>query len=131
MASSRGYSSLWKSSAGKSRKCLPREQKEIVVSSRLARDMQVKTLLREIAHAVSDPCGMSTDTDAEEVVAEGAAYLAAAQLGLDTSTYSLGYVAGWGRDLKKILAAGDRMMAVAGKILERLESVESPALVAV
>ncbi len=97
------------------------QDKRIVVSSVLARDMQVKTLLHEMAHALSDPDGVAADSAIQEVVAEGAAHLVAGHLGLDTAAYSVGYVAAWGKDLEKILEAGDRMISVAGQILDRLE----------
>ncbi len=97
---------------------------EIVVSPHLPGNMRIKTLLHEIAHAVAHGRDGEYRDDAYsmgEVVAEGAAFLAAAQLGLDTAEYSLGYVASWGKDLKAILAAGEKMMRVARQIIERVE----------
>lgn len=99
-------------------------QNEIVISPALAGNMKIKTLLHEIAHAVAhgkDGEYRGDEYRIGEVVAEGAAFLAAAQLGLDTAGYSLGYIAGWGKDLKTILAAGEKMMRVARKIIEQIE----------
>ena len=54
------------------------------------------------------------------------AYIVTASLGLDTSAYSFGYVAGWqGGDTDKareaIKASGGRIQRAAGEILTALE----------
>ena len=77
--------------------------KSIVVSSEVSDAQAVKTLIHEAAHAV-----LHTDAEGKgdaghyilhrgvcEVEAESVAYVIAGLLGLDTSGYSVGYVATW------------------------------------
>jgi len=102
---------------------------EIVLGEHLSPAMRTKVLLHELSHYFAGHGsgeGGEEERDMMEVVAEGAAFLAAEALGLDTSSYSLGYVAGWGRDFKKILSAGRRIFEVAEKVLVLAEE-ESPA----
>ena len=87
---------------------------------------QVKTLAHEIGHALlhnpNDQIGRNT----RDLEAESTAYVVCASLGLDTSDYSLGYVADWsGGDAEKtreaIKASGGRVHQASQKILDGLE----------
>jgi hypothetical protein len=44
--------------------------------------------------------------------------------GLDTSGYSFPYIAGWGEDIKKILAWGSAVQKVASRIIDAVEKEE-------
>lgn len=75
------------------------QKQEIVVSADRPKAQQIKTIIHEIGHMFAhnrdeymkcdDPRGL------REVEAESIAYVVANMLGLDTSDYSIGYVASW------------------------------------
>lgn len=79
--------------------------RSIVLNSSNSVAQNVKTLIHESAHAllhgddtyatVSEYGASDVHRGAAEVQAESVAYVVAGMLGLDTSTYSTGYVAGW------------------------------------
>lgn len=71
--------------------------RRIRVDSKMAPAMQVKTLLHEIAHALLhfDEDSTREHRGLIETEAESTAYAAGALLGIDTSAWSIGYVAGW------------------------------------
>lgn len=92
----------------------------ITIKADVPKDHQFKTLIHEWSHSI----GVATVADAidrhrgvEEVVAETTAFVIADSLGLDTTTYSKGYVAGWaGADPKVVARAtndiGKRVHAI-------------------
>jgi hypothetical protein len=83
----------------------------------------VKTLCNELAHALLHD-GFTGSRDLAECEAESVAYVVCDGLGLDSSDYSLGYVAVWagGGDeaTKAIRASGTRIQRAARQILEAL-----------
>ncbi|MBW3019565.1 hypothetical protein KY329_05270, partial [Candidatus Woesearchaeota archaeon] len=100
---------------------LPKE-KRIVLSLKLSPEEKPKTLLHELAHHLSLTQANKEGKDKkdrpqEEVIAEGAAFMAAAYFGLDSSCYSFPYVASWGQDVEKILSAGTSMRTVAHQLI--------------
>lgn len=79
---------------------------EIVLQRGMSEEQTLKTLLHECAHA---RLGHGSDDDhldrsTKEVQAESVAYVCCRALGLDTSEYSFGYIAGWssGLDQKEL-----------------------------
>ncbi len=84
------------------------------------------TLLHELAHfcaVKSEEHTISrTDRPKAEVIAEGAAYIAACYFGLDSSAASFGYIAEWGKDIQKILAWGNAVQNTAGKLIDLIET---------
>ncbi len=74
----------------------PGEQK-IVVKQGLSELQSVKTMIHEIAHATFGHGSKDDkwDRKTKEVQAESVAYWVTSMLGLDTSEYSFGYIAGW------------------------------------
>lgn len=77
----------------------------IVIRPGMSQVQTVKTLIHEIAHAkLHDPVNVPKEErkgrSAKEVEAESVAYVVCQRLGIDTSDYSFGYVAGWSRDKK-------------------------------
>ena len=71
------------------------------MDSDLSDGMKAKTLTHEIAHAMLhcvDGPEEEADRRTREVQAESVAYTVLSYLGLDTSDYSFGYVAGWSKD---------------------------------
>ena len=100
---------------------------QVVIEERNAPAQQAKTALHEAAHII---LGHLTDDYAEyvahqgryEVEAESVAYVVAGMLGLDSSNYSTGYVAGWAEraeaDVIKETAA--RVLAAVHTLVEAL-----------
>ncbi len=99
-----------------------------------AEAQQVKTLAHEIAHALlHDPTETTTrelTRGLRELEAESAAYVICAALGMDTSDYSFGYVAGWAgggpEAVKGITASASRIQRAASAVLKSFEG-ERPA----
>lgn len=87
---------------------------------------QLKTLLHEVAHAVLHGDGEHHATATAEVEAESTAFVVAHALGLDSSVYSLPYVATWAtrtdekEPTKAVAAVGERVRKAAAIILGAL-----------
>jgi antirestriction protein ArdC len=85
----------------------------------------LKTLLHERAHLslghTEDLATYRSHRGEAETEAESVAYVIAGSWGLDTSQFSVGYVAQWADgDLDKITKTADRVVATAHDTLERL-----------
>lgn len=99
----------------------------IVVDAGLSEQQTVKTLIHEIAHSIlhNKDNGKEKDADknTKEVQAESVAYTVCNWLGMDTSEYSFGYVAGWsaGREIKELTASMEVIRKAASEIIEGLE----------
>ena len=107
--------------------CAP-ELRRIRISDRLAPAHQVKTLAHELAHAILHE--QFEDRGLAELEAESVAYIVCQELALDSSAYSFGYLAIWGRGgdtaTRAITASGQRITAAARQILDRLEDRGRP-----
>ena len=78
---------------------------------------QVKTLAHELAHVRLHGDG-ETPRPIAEVEAESVAFLIAEAWGLDTTDYSVPYVAGWGaHDMNAVLHVADRVQRCSAAIL--------------
>lgn len=89
----------------------------------------VKTLAHELAHILLHaPDGGTLPTRrVAEVEAESVAYLTTHHLGLDSSAYTLGYVAGWsGGDTALVRTTADRVVACARSITQQLRPAPEP-----
>jgi antirestriction protein ArdC len=111
---------------------MPKE-KRIILSIALKAEERCKTLLHELAHhlsysEISEGFLSGLDRPAEEVIAEGAAFMASAHFGLDSSGYSFPYVASWSQDAEKVLSAGNVMRKVALQLIEIVENVNETSL---
>lgn len=101
-------------------------EKKIVVQSGMPQAQTVKTLVHEIAHSIMHDKEDGTDKEADrrtkEVQAESVAYVVNQYLGLDTSDYSFGYVAGWstGKDTKELKASLDLIRKTAHDIIDKV-----------
>jgi antirestriction protein ArdC len=73
-------------------------ERKIALNTALAPTMRAKTLCHELAHCLSAHTG-GDDRQRAEVVAEAAAFVALAHVGIDSEGYSAPYIAGWGRDI--------------------------------
>lgn len=95
---------------------------EIVVKEGMEEMQTIKTLIHEVAHSIlhcKDGEQETADKHTKEVQAESVAYIVANYLGIDTSEYSFGYVAGWstGKDVKELKASLDVIQKTANKII--------------
>lgn len=75
-------------------------EKKIVIQNDMSELQTIKTMIHEIAHATLDHGSEEDvwDKNTKEVQAESVAYWVTQMLGLDTSDYSFGYIAGWSKD---------------------------------
>lgn len=106
-----------------------KKDNNIVLSDGLSPTDGTITLLHEIAHVFAVRAEEHTNSRADrpkaEVIAEGAAYIAACHFGLDSSSVSFSYVAEWGKDIQKILAWGNAVQNTAGKLIDMIEAKET------
>ena len=105
--------------------CTP-QTKLIRVRETLSPAQRVKTLAHELAHALLHEDG-GVDRPVAELEAESVAFIVCGSaFGLDTSSYSLGYVATWaggGREaLDALRESAERIAAAARRILDALGS---------
>ena len=87
----------------------------------LGSDHQAKTLVHEAAHYVAKHRGSTTPEDAESV-AEGSAYVVCSHFGIETSTFSFGYISGWARDKAVLRRNLQAIQRTASAIIQALES---------
>jgi hypothetical protein len=105
-----------------------------VVSSN-SEAQQAKTLAHEIGHALLHDPGVEATKELtrglKELEAESAAYVICTALGMDTSDYSFGYVAGWAggapEALQGIKSSTGRIQKAATAVLKTFE-VEEPVV---
>ena len=102
-----------------------RAEKRIAVQLGMSEAQTIKTLVHEIAHAIlHNENGEEKDADryTREVQAESVAYTVCSMLGLDTSDYSFGYVAGWStnKDVKELTASMEVIRKTAKLITDGL-----------
>jgi len=83
---------------------------------------QVKTLAHELAHAILHGHREGLSREQAELEAESVAYIVCADLGIDSSSYSFGYLASWtqgGKDVRRAISeSGQRIQSAARLILD-------------
>ena len=99
--------------------------RRVVVDADLSPAHAAKTALHEAAHvllhAEEDPAEYVEHRGVKETEAESVAYVVAGLLGLDTSAYSIGYVAGWPQgDAETIKATAARVLRAAHTLADAL-----------
>ena len=86
---------------------------QIVIKTGLSQQQEIKTLIHEIAHSLLHNSEKMKDKKISrndmEVQAESVAFTVCSALGIDTSDYSFGYIAGWsqGKEIKELKNALD------------------------
>jgi antirestriction protein ArdC len=101
----------------------------IVVDAALEPAAAAKTMIHEAAHALMhapDLIGPEARRDLHrgrmEVEAESVAYVLAGMLGLDTSAYSVGYIAGWAAgDLEQVTATANAVLTAVHELADALD----------
>ena len=101
------------------------QQRDVVVRASLPGAQRFKTAVHELAHIrLHEPTteGRPNCRGIVEVEAESVAYMVCAALGIDSTGYSLPYVASWsGGDVDKLTATANRVMGCARDVLTQLE----------
>lgn len=101
-------------------------KKDVLVKESLPGAQRFKTAVHELAHIRLHEPGGEGHPDCRgtiEVEAESVAYMVCSFLGLDTSGYSLPYVASWsGGDLDRVAATANRVIGCAHDVIEHLEA---------
>lgn len=98
----------------------------IVIRPGMSETQTLKTMVHEIAHAKLHAVPSELDRSTREVEAESVAYVVCQHLGVDTSEYTFGYVAGWskGRELAELKASLERIRSTAAEIIDGIEGPE-------
>ncbi|MBR6677511.1 MAG: ImmA/IrrE family metallo-endopeptidase [Oscillospiraceae bacterium] len=106
-------------------------EKRIVVRSGMSEVQTLKTLIHEIAHAkLHDPATTGEEQrknrSEREVEAESIAFVVCQYMGIDTSDYSFGYVAGWSADkeLDELKASLELIRSTAKEVIAAIEEPE-------
>lgn len=103
-----------------------RSPMRIVVSDSLAEAQQTKTLAHEIGHALlhADP-EIDMSREDKELEAESVAYIVCKHYGLDTSDYSLGYIACWQaadeERMKAFRQSAQRIQRAAAQVIDWID----------
>lgn len=103
-------------------------ENRIVIKPGMSQVQTIKTLVHEIAHAkLHKPEDLATEQTPKErrqkeVEAESIAYVVCQYFGIDTSNYSLAYVAGWsrGRELAELKSSLNVIHSTAGEIIDAI-----------
>ena len=99
-------------------------KKEIVIKSGMSDLQTVKTAIHETAHSIlhKDQAHIK-DSATMEVEAESTAFIVCQHLGLDTSDYSFGYLAGWSSDktLPELKSSLQTIQKTAHEVIESLD----------
>ena len=107
----------------------------VVIDANLSPAQAAKTALHEAAHVIlhaeEDHAEYVEHRGIKETEAESVAYIVAGLLGLDTSAYSVGYVAGWSNcDTDTVKATAANVLRAAHTLADAITTTDSPAPVA-
>lgn len=95
--------------------------RRVVIDAALSPAQAAKTALHEAAHVLlhadQEPAEYAAHRGLQETEAESVAYVLAHLLGLDTASYSIGYVAGWAH------GDTDTIRATAGNVLAAVHAL--------
>jgi antirestriction protein ArdC len=122
LADSIGYYARFEELNGPAGYCDP-VAKHIVLDHGLTKNGQVKTFIHELAHALVREDRQDGDPDLtyaqEELVVESIAMSTCGVLGLDTSGYSIAYLASWSTNTE--LEVLERTAALINRLANRIE----------
>lgn len=102
--------------------------KRIAILAGMSEMQTIKTIIHEMAHQKMhaeenvDP-EHPVDRRTKEVEAESVAYTVCQHLGLDTSDYSFGYIAGWSstRDTKELKSSLERIRSASDELITEID----------
>lgn len=102
----------------------PTEQR-IVIKEGMPELQTIKTMIHEVAHASLGHGGKEDkwDRESKEIQAESVAFWVSSMLGLDTSDYSFGYIAGWSKD-KEVSELKENLELIKNKADEISSAIE-------
>ena len=108
------------------------EEKRIAVKENMSESQTLKTMVHEVAHSMLHNKEINRDDlmeapikdrNTKEVEAESVAYTVCQHLGIDTSDYSFGYIAGWssGKDMRELKSSLDTIRKMASGLITGIE----------
>lgn len=108
------------------------EEKGIAVKENMSESQTLKTMVHEVAHSMLHNKEINRDDlmeapikdrNTKEVEAESVAYTVCQHLGIDTSDYSFGYIAGWssGKDMRELKSSLDTIRKMASGLITGIE----------
>lgn len=102
------------------------QDKIIVIKDGMSQAQTIKTIIHEMAHSILHE-DSDKDKKTKEVEAESVAYIVCNHLGIDTSDYSFGYVAGWSsnRNHEELDKSLSLISKTAKDIISQIESKET------
>ncbi|MDE8670840.1 ArdC-like ssDNA-binding domain-containing protein [Pseudarthrobacter sp. H3Y2-7] len=106
--------------------------RRVVIDANLSPAQAAKTAIHEAAHVIlhaeEDHKEYVAHRGVKETEAESVAYVMAGMLGLDTSAYSVGYVAGWAKaDMETIKATAANVLRAVHELAEALDTDDEAA----
>jgi antirestriction protein ArdC len=104
----------------------------IVLNEIKSEEQKLKTLIHEVAHCVLNHVGNEEKLKStKEIEAEMTAFIVAEHFGIDSGSYSFGYLFGWGKgDIEQIMESVDTAYKVSNDIIESVELEASKDLIA-
>lgn len=101
-------------------------EKRIALNYGMSDEQTVKTAVHELAHATlhgGETKAKRTPNRQREVEAESVAFIVSSYLGIDTSSYSFDYIAGWSSDMKaeQLQEILEGIQGAANEIITRLD----------
>ena len=99
----------------------------IAIKQGLSEAQTIKTGIHEIAHAMlhsSKEAFENTDSRTKEVEAESIAFIVSEHFGIDTSTYSFGYIASWSatKELNELKSSLNVIQKTTNTLIKNIES---------
>ena len=106
-------------------------ENRIEIRAGLPNAQTIKTMIHEIAHAVlhrHDRDSSRTARSRREIEAESVAYIVSTHYGIDTSSYSFGYIASWSKDkdLPALKSSLQTIQQAAAHLISLLDCVLYP-----
>lgn len=101
---------------------------QIVIKTGLSQQQEIKTMIHEIAHSLLHNSekmkNRKISRNDMEVQAESVAFTVCSAIGIDTSDYSFGYIAGWsqGKEIKELKNALDLICDTASSMIFHIEN---------
>ena len=101
----------------------------ICVRSDLEYTQKIKTIIHEYAHCIDFTLNPDVEIsrNKRELIAESVAFVVSMHLGIDTSSYSIGYLKTWLKDKDEMKEIADIVQKIASIIINELAESLDPA----